>query len=380
MVLIFPWLKSELTFPRHSFFNSILSTCPDSVDEILLESNGDWHTEDGKYASPGWKAANPMGPPPSARLLAGSKGPSRTATPEVKLQQDSPAQPPTSKLATDEVATPPQASASHEVVELSDSDDDIVIPASRVIRRPPSTPPKRFSELESAISVSPSTARLINLGFDADNAIAIDDSDDDEPIATTSTNAKHTQNGQHTNGFADNGTNGTTSTNVSRKRPRSSPEKDGAGMDKRRRTVSSSDNSGWTNSSPLSGFGQGSTGYGSNGDEHYSHSSDYSSPLLPPRAQPKQSDSSYGPNDNHLENDPLQGSERASNDNFRYPGYSGTTGNSTSYTGEDGGSSSARPVSAQGNTRTSFSSLPIYSSYTSGSRPQVPMSSSYSKP
>lgn len=42
---------------RNRYFQSILAMCPDSVDEVIIEPDGEWHTEDRKYASPGWRQA-----------------------------------------------------------------------------------------------------------------------------------------------------------------------------------------------------------------------------------------------------------------------------------------------------------------------------------
>lgn len=38
------------------YFESILAACPDSVDEVIIEPDGEWHTEDNKYASTGWRS------------------------------------------------------------------------------------------------------------------------------------------------------------------------------------------------------------------------------------------------------------------------------------------------------------------------------------
>jgi hypothetical protein len=202
-----------------------------------LESNGDWHTEDGKYASAGWKLANPDGPPPSARLLGGSKGPSRTATPEVKVNLNS------LSLSTPAYAGSyennnaiPQASAAHEVVELSDSEDEVVMPAHRTGRQSNTSPLS-----DAPVSFSPATTRAINYGFEIDNPIAIDDSDDEEtgPALISLFNGNQTQNGHSSIANGHINASSSTSTAVTdeqRKRSRSFSEKDGALAGKRQRT------------------------------------------------------------------------------------------------------------------------------------------------
>lgn len=216
------------------FFASILSTCPDSVDEVLLESNGDWHTEDGKYGSASWKAANPNVPPPSARLLAGSNQPSRTATPEVRVKVDSPAVGGASAPANGGSSTPAPAPAAGpiEIFELSDSDDDDVhVPLKRaasVHRRSESA----LDALTSSVPPPSATPDPIS-GKDEEHAIEIDDSDDDDEVVPMSTNAKRPTSEN------DSGTNGTTRDNrddQNGKRAReTSPSRD-QGIYKRTRT------------------------------------------------------------------------------------------------------------------------------------------------
>ena len=45
------------------YFDDILKQTPDSVEDVIIEADGQWHTEDNKYASPAWKAAHPVAPP-----------------------------------------------------------------------------------------------------------------------------------------------------------------------------------------------------------------------------------------------------------------------------------------------------------------------------
>ncbi|KZT55971.1 hypothetical protein CALCODRAFT_471661 [Calocera cornea HHB12733] len=57
------------------YFDSILQATPDSVDDVVLEADGEWHTSDSKYASSGWKIQRPTSTKPST--------PART---EVKIE------------------------------------------------------------------------------------------------------------------------------------------------------------------------------------------------------------------------------------------------------------------------------------------------------
>ncbi|KDQ12860.1 hypothetical protein BOTBODRAFT_34012 [Botryobasidium botryosum FD-172 SS1] len=46
------------------YFDTILKSTPESAEDVVVESNGEWHTTDGKYHSAGWKPALPPPPPP----------------------------------------------------------------------------------------------------------------------------------------------------------------------------------------------------------------------------------------------------------------------------------------------------------------------------
>ncbi|KAI0735084.1 PINIT domain-containing protein [Earliella scabrosa] len=46
------------------YFDDILKHTPEDVEDVIVEADGQWHTEDNKYGSPEWKAAHPLPPPP----------------------------------------------------------------------------------------------------------------------------------------------------------------------------------------------------------------------------------------------------------------------------------------------------------------------------
>jgi E3 SUMO-protein ligase PIAS1 len=53
---------SRLHHPRftssdgvRSYFNSILESTPDTVEDVIVEADGEWHTSDDRYASDGWR-------------------------------------------------------------------------------------------------------------------------------------------------------------------------------------------------------------------------------------------------------------------------------------------------------------------------------------
>jgi len=45
------------------YFSSILESTPDTVEDVIVEANGEWHTSDDKYASPTWKGTHKPAPP-----------------------------------------------------------------------------------------------------------------------------------------------------------------------------------------------------------------------------------------------------------------------------------------------------------------------------
>lgn len=47
----------------YSYFNSILENTPDTVEDVIVEANGEWHTADDKYASATWKGTHKPAPP-----------------------------------------------------------------------------------------------------------------------------------------------------------------------------------------------------------------------------------------------------------------------------------------------------------------------------
>lgn len=46
-------------YATRRYFQAIVKACPDTIDEVIVEPDGEWHSEDGKFHSAGWN------PPPS---------------------------------------------------------------------------------------------------------------------------------------------------------------------------------------------------------------------------------------------------------------------------------------------------------------------------
>ncbi|KAJ3563440.1 hypothetical protein NP233_g8938 [Leucocoprinus birnbaumii] len=48
------------------YFDGILKALPESIEDVIVEADGEWHTHDNKYGSATWKAGNPFRPPNQA--------------------------------------------------------------------------------------------------------------------------------------------------------------------------------------------------------------------------------------------------------------------------------------------------------------------------
>ncbi|KAF7310866.1 MIZ zinc finger protein [Mycena chlorophos] len=57
------------------YFDEILKSSPDSVEDVIVEADGEWHTSDNKYGSATWKAAHPPAAKPAAVAKPVTKSP-----------------------------------------------------------------------------------------------------------------------------------------------------------------------------------------------------------------------------------------------------------------------------------------------------------------
>jgi E3 SUMO-protein ligase PIAS1 len=48
-----------------SYFDDILLKCPESVEDVIVEADGQWHTSDNKFGSADWIATHPSKPDPA---------------------------------------------------------------------------------------------------------------------------------------------------------------------------------------------------------------------------------------------------------------------------------------------------------------------------
>jgi len=66
------------------YFDAILKASPDSVEDVMVEADGEWHTADNAYASAKWKAAHPY------QISSPSTQAPRTASPVPPVMNGSP--------------------------------------------------------------------------------------------------------------------------------------------------------------------------------------------------------------------------------------------------------------------------------------------------
>ncbi|KIK70931.1 hypothetical protein GYMLUDRAFT_303330 [Collybiopsis luxurians FD-317 M1] len=152
------------------FSETILKECPDSVDDVMVEADGEWHTSDNKFGSLNWKIKHPPklsnAPPPKSSSptrvplsngpsAAGPNGLSKKAEEITVLDSDdedegrvkrelSPSVGNLSSASTSQSQPVPSRPPSGDVIDLTiDSDDE----------DPP--PPRGVSKRKASEAVSP---------------------------------------------------------------------------------------------------------------------------------------------------------------------------------------------------------------------------------
>ena len=58
-----PLFRRKMTSRR--YFSDILNSTPDTVEDVIVESDGQWHTDDNKFGSTEWKVAHAPRPEPA---------------------------------------------------------------------------------------------------------------------------------------------------------------------------------------------------------------------------------------------------------------------------------------------------------------------------
>ncbi|RDB28615.1 E3 SUMO-protein ligase pli1 [Hypsizygus marmoreus] len=60
------------------YFDEILKQTPESVEDVIVEADGEWHTSDNKYGSPAWKTLHPVSAVPVRKPPSTSQQSSRS--------------------------------------------------------------------------------------------------------------------------------------------------------------------------------------------------------------------------------------------------------------------------------------------------------------
>ncbi|KAJ9118181.1 hypothetical protein QFC22_004085 [Naganishia vaughanmartiniae] len=177
------WISVNETTPQ--YFQSILAMCPDTVDEVIIEPDGEWHTEDQKYASPGWRQAQKS--ESTAAAAAAGAGKANTPLdekPQLDLDGDSFTNGTTNDNAgkSSENGRAGGSARMHEVVALDDSSDDE--PIRRIAPRTIYTAPSSESRAREEAS---SVDRLLDTALYARSADSAGQSESTTAARTTAT-------------------------------------------------------------------------------------------------------------------------------------------------------------------------------------------------
>jgi E3 SUMO-protein ligase PIAS1 len=148
----------EFIFRICRYFDQILKETPESVEDVMVEADGEWHTTDNQYASAQWRSTHP--PVPEPNPSPPSSTPKRIPT----------TQSPSQSLAREQV----KVKASGDDVVVLDSDDE----DEGRVKRELSPSFARDSSGQRSFSTIP----LVRTQTQGEDVIDLTlDSDDDEP-------------------------------------------------------------------------------------------------------------------------------------------------------------------------------------------------------
>ncbi|PBK77510.1 hypothetical protein ARMSODRAFT_1079516 [Armillaria solidipes] len=150
------------------YFDGILHQCPESVDDVFVEADGEWHTADSKYGSAPWKAKHP---PDKPSIILTPRKPI-SAAPSFSQPNGKPIAGPEDK---------PKRHPSEIVILDSDDEDEGRVKRELSVSFGNSSSPS-LSSSHAATAPPPSathsqTASVIDL--------TLDDSDDEIPLSKT---------------------------------------------------------------------------------------------------------------------------------------------------------------------------------------------------
>ncbi|KAF8742178.1 PINIT domain, partial [Rhizoctonia solani] len=129
------WFSMMEQTTTWAYFDDILKCTPDIVEDVIVEANGEWHTEDDKFGSPAWVSTVASRPRPV------EKEKKVKAEPDTRTFMDSSA----------EVVKP--KTEEYLVVDSDDDDDDMPLPKapSRSIPPPRATSSRPQPQVQAAV-------------------------------------------------------------------------------------------------------------------------------------------------------------------------------------------------------------------------------------
>ncbi|KAJ7071082.1 PINIT domain-containing protein [Mycena amicta] len=145
------------------YFDEILKSSPDSVEDVVVEADGEWHTSDNKYGSAAWKAAHAPISKPASPLKVVAKSPSkpvngdpngkRKATEIVILDSDDEDEGRVKRELSPSFASSSSASRSFESVAIRRSQPEVIdLTLDSDEEAPPSRPVGKRTATEAGIS------------------------------------------------------------------------------------------------------------------------------------------------------------------------------------------------------------------------------------
>lgn len=155
-----PLCGRELRFDElivDGFTLDILATVPEDYDEVVIEGDDNtWHTEDGKYGSPAWMAANAAATAATTTTTNDSANGNDTANGTGTTTAASPERDQDRKPSEFRLSLSPDPKGKRKAIEILSSDDEDEQPLAKLAD---SRPPPATSRGDSTLSAAPPASR-----------------------------------------------------------------------------------------------------------------------------------------------------------------------------------------------------------------------------
>jgi hypothetical protein len=155
------------------FFLDILNAVPEAVEDVIVEGDYEWHTEDSKYGSKKWMDAH--------RAPAATNGNLGMANGAAKLERPS----------SPSFVVPPDTKGKRKAIEVLSSDDDDGPSngvtnghgSSRYHTHSSTRPSSTMRTSSTSVSMAPTNTGVIDLTLSSDEEEVSSDEGDDEPLS-----------------------------------------------------------------------------------------------------------------------------------------------------------------------------------------------------